>query len=152
MEAQSVDYANLIRRYALRVHGVCLVKTQVLKILYIIYGMYLVRTGKPLFTGDQLKAWPYGPVFPRVYRLFRAQPGVLAEDVLKSINSDSTAVSIIKEVVSKRCSWSAYQLSEWSHEIDGPWYRAVYSEDGEAHWGADITDESVKTYFETFSL
>jgi len=152
MEAQSIDYANLVRRYTLHQYGVELVKTQVLKILYIIYGMYIARTDTPLFAGDRLKAWPYGPVFPRVYRLFKPQPGPIADDVLDFINGNRYAVSTIKDVIGKRYFWSAYQLSEWSHQVGGPWYDAVYPDDGDARWGAEITDESVKAYFSTFRL
>jgi len=152
MEAQSIDYANLIRRYTLQKYGVSLVKTQVLKILYIIYGMYLAKTGNKLFSDDQLQAWPYGPVFPRVYRLYKEQPGMLSEEALQSINTNSNAVSLIKNVIDKRHNWTAYQLSEWSHQVDGPWYNTVYSKDGETHWGATIKDDLINEYFKTYSL
>ena len=65
----SVDVANLLRNYALKEHFVNLNKTQVNKLLFMCYGFYLASTGKKLFL-ETPKAWPYGPVFPNVYKSY----------------------------------------------------------------------------------
>ena len=40
------------------------------KLLYYAHGLYLAKTGKPLF-GDAIEAWDYGPVIPAIYQKYR---------------------------------------------------------------------------------
>lgn len=69
MKLTSLDYADLLNWIAYNKYGALLNKTQINKLLFICYGMYLAATGgKVLFEDDTPKAWPYGPVFPRVYK------------------------------------------------------------------------------------
>ena len=64
MELTSIDYARLIQYAAQKLHLATLGKTQINKILFYVYGVYLARKGEPLFKDDTPKAWTYGPVFP----------------------------------------------------------------------------------------
>ena len=62
----SLDYAKLIQFAAVRNHMTLLNRTQINKILFYVYGVYLAEVGEPLFNDDTPKAWPYGPVVPIV--------------------------------------------------------------------------------------
>ena len=59
MELKSTDYARLIQYAAKNLHMTRLNKTQINKILFYVYGVYLAKFNKPLFTDDTPKAWPY---------------------------------------------------------------------------------------------
>lgn len=148
-ELTSIDYANYIRYDAFSRHSVVLNKTQVNKMLFICYGVYLAATdGKKMFTDDSPKAWPYGPVFPRVYKHFGEYKGV-AQSVIEKIEKDDTAYKIIGYVVDKFFNWTAYQLSEWSHRSDGSWFKTVYGADGQQspQWNKVIEDSLIQDYF-----
>lgn len=146
----SVDYANIIRSMAYRLHGVRLNKTQVNKLLYMCYGFYLVATSKRLFD-EQPHAWPYGPVFPTVYKSFdRYQPPFsINEDRVRVFTKDQTAVHIIRAVIDNYCHVSAYDLSMWSHKPGGPWNITAYGKDGNKKpvWNKVIDDSLISDYF-----
>ena len=76
MELTSIDYANYLRYLAMERFFTILNKTQVNKMLFICYGLYLSMTNKKLFSDDTPKAWPFGPVFPRVYKRFDNYQGI----------------------------------------------------------------------------
>jgi len=111
------------------------------------YGTYLSTTDNKLFTDDSPKAWPFGPVFPRVNKYF--SPGVIPDVTCLPIykfEADRIAFNIINDVVKKFHNKSAMSLSEWSHQEGGPWHKTVY-EEGEAKWNKEISDDLIKNYF-----
>lgn len=146
----SVDYANIIRSMAYRLYGVRLNKTQVNKLLYMCYGFYLAATSNRLFD-EQPHAWPYGPVFPSVYKSFdRYQPPFsINEDKVNVFAADQTAVHIVRSVIDNYCHVSAYDLSMWSHKPGGPWNITAYGKGGneEPVWNKIIDDSLISDYF-----
>ena len=40
------------------------------KLLYYAQGVYLARTGRPLFD-ENIEAWTFGPVIPNIYRKYK---------------------------------------------------------------------------------
>ena len=56
MPLSSVDFANILRNMAYKRHLVNLNKTQVNKLLFICYGLYLAFYGEKLFS-ETPKAW-----------------------------------------------------------------------------------------------
>ncbi|MCQ2359971.1 MAG: DUF4065 domain-containing protein [Paludibacteraceae bacterium] len=147
MEFTSIDYANYIRYLAADKYYTSLNNTQVNKMLFICYGLYLVIADGKLFNDDTPKAWPFGPVFPRVYKRFDEYSGA-SQTIIDYINANEQIKELTSFVVDKFYSWSAYQLSEWSHQPDGPWYQTVYG-DGtqQPKWNREIPDEVIKQYF-----
>ena len=156
MKPTSFDYASVIRMYAYKKFGVALGKTQVLKLLYMLYGMYLSQTGNKLFEDDEIRAWTFGPVCPNVYYRFNQDaPYKVDDDIVAEICKDKTASQLIINIVTKRCRWSAIQLVRWTHEYNSPWYKTVYGENGSkpaSVWGGVISDDDIKKYFENFKL
>ena len=147
----SIDYANIINWIAYNKFGVLLNKTQMQKILFISYGVYLANYGTKLFEDDTPKAWPFGPVFPRVNKHFN--PGIpksINEDLKQSIIKNENAVRTIIPVVEKYHKYSAKTLSEWSHQQGGPWSQTVYGDNAEKReiqWNLPIEDDKIKTFF-----
>lgn len=103
------------------------------KLLFLANGIHLVASElKQPLCDEPIAAWPYGPVLPNVYHAFKrygnlnittpsleAQLGLyktpLSPDAETSIN---TAWEIGKDI-------NAVQLSNWSHNIGSPWYKAT---------------------------
>lgn len=153
MALTSIDYARLIQYAAQKMHMVLLNKTQINKILFYVYGVYYAKTGKVLFSDDSPKAWPYGPVFPRVNK--RINTGEIIKEfppqITKEFNSNPEALSIVKKAVNEMYNKSAYSLTQWSHQEGSPWYRTLYENkkdgDEQAGWNTPINLSYIKDYF-----
>lgn len=157
MALTSTDYADLLRHLAFNRKGVVISNTQVNKLLFMCYGTYLVLAGngQRLFE-EHPKAWPFGPVFPKVYKTFnrKEMPISIPVEKVREFNSNALGVRICNAVIDKHSHTSAYDLSLWSHEEGSPWYQTVYyGKDGkpvdEIEWNKEIEDETIKKYFET---
>lgn len=148
----SIDYAHIIQYVTQRNFNVELGKTQVLKLLFMCYGLYLAKENKRLFDDDTPKVWPLGPVFPRVFRTFDKNNAYIEPDeCIKSILSqDKTAFSILKTVVVLFHGVSATELSEWSHRSNGPWQQTINEKGENFKWNDEINDDLVKKYFHNY--
>lgn len=149
---ESIDYSDLINWIAYNKYGVQLNKTQMQKLLFMCYGIYLASTGKRLFVDDTPKAWPFGPVFPRVNKKFI--PGQFPQDFSKDKRElflkDKVAMKIVSDIVEKFHGVSAHDLSEWSHQEGGPWFQVIYGKNGNnpsIKWNQQIQDDIIKEYF-----
>ena len=142
----SQDYSDLLRYLAFDRRRVVLNNTQVNKLLFMCYGTYYARTSKRLFE-ETPKAWPFGPVFPRVYKTFdqKSMPISIKENI-PLFSENREAVNICVSVIDKYSHASAYHLSMWSHKEGSPWYQTVYSETPIV-WNKEIKDEIIKEYF-----
>lgn len=102
--------------------GDALTPMQVLKLVYIAHGWMLGLYGRPLIR-DDVQAWQYGPVIPRLYnaiRQFRSQPvcGPLPSnhEVL-----DTQELSIVDQVYDIYGQLSGPELSRMTHAANTPW-------------------------------
>lgn len=152
----SLECSDFLNWTAYHKYGIALNKTQMQKLLYLWYGIYLARTEQRLFDDDSPKAWPFGPVFPRVNKRFVPSqiPPKESLPILK-LSKDKEAFEVMRYVLEKYHSKSAFELSEWSHEESGPWYKTVYEQGeeagGQTKWNKPIPDELIKTYFTNFN-
>ena len=155
IELTSLDFARLIQFAAQKFYKMLLNKTQINKILFYSYGVYLAETEKRLFTDDRPKAWPFGPVFPKVYKKIDTDEVVnsFSTELVDAFKKDDTALSIIETAVRSMHDMSAYNLTKWSHKEGSPWYRTIYviNEDGDVvrqnPWNSIIDDDIIKEYF-----
>ena len=147
----SIDYGRLIQYTSQKLHLQMLNKTQVNKILFYVYGRYLAVTGEKLFTDDTPKAWPYGPVFPRVNK--RTNPSEVirfTQEEADMFKSNETAVKIVLDAVNHMHNMSAVYLTEWSHKEGSPWHSTLYKgvkPGTQRPWNTEIDDEDIKNYF-----
>lgn len=112
------------------------------------YGQALADGGKPLFSDDTPKAWPFGPVFPRTYKRYEEQqPENLTEEMKQRFAEDADRLRMIAATVSKYSHVSALRLSEWSHTKGSPWWITVFDEERGTGWNREITPEIIKDYF-----
>ena len=142
----SIDIANILRWEAYSKKKVALNKTQLEKLLYITYGIYAALTGKQLFE-EAPKAWPFGPVFPRVAK--HVNIDIIPENPKINYKEDDDLAQSINFVIDRYSNTSAKVLSIWSHEEDGPWYQTMYPDggDGPVKWNTAIDFEVIKEYF-----
>ncbi len=106
----SVDFANILRNMAYKRHLVNLNKTQVNKLLFMCYGVYLAFYGEKLFS-ETPKAWPYGPVFPNVYKQYSLYnvPIYIDKGKNRAFESDEKAKNIFTQIVDRFCRVSAFK-------------------------------------------
>ena len=145
----SIDYARLIQYVAQNFHRQSLNKTQVNKILFVVYGRYLATFGQPLFADDKPKAWPYGPVFPIVNKRIDIKEIIrFTEDKIEAFKKNRLAQEMVVKAVKEMYMLSAKTLTDLSHAPGTPWYRTIYREDGtHAQWDTEIPAEYITEYF-----
>ena len=66
---------------------------------------------------------------------------------LADIKQDKSIGKLANIVFDAFGTWSANQLSEWSHQEGSPWQRTISVQDFK--WGERIDDDSIKSYFKT---
>lgn len=150
----STDWARLIQYAALRLHRVLLGKTQVNKILFYVYGVYLAQKGVPLFDDDTPKAWTYGPVFPIPNKRIDTNEEVCSfpREKVAAFRANPDAMNLVITAVGNMHNVSAVALTRWSHESGSPWERTVYVKDGgklieQRPWNTRIDDSLIREYF-----
>ena len=124
--------------------------TKLQKLTYIMYGTYLAATGERLI-GEHPQAWPYGPVFPTTRKyLLKHNPYemFMSDEDLNEISGDVDVALLMEKVFTAFGSWSATQLSDWSHKEGSPWEAAVSTPGFK--WGDRIDDDSIRAYFGRF--
>ncbi|MGV6802128.1 MAG: Panacea domain-containing protein [bacterium] len=115
----------------------------ILKLTYIAHGWYLESKKSPLFS-NRIEAWQYGPVIPDVYNAFRSQ-GI---NVSKPVREHSSQISNADEEYLERIydiygNLSAFQLSDLTHVVGGPWDIATKT----GGYYAPIPDELIKQHY-----
>lgn len=143
----SIKMGEYLAAYAVK-KGVDMNQTKLQKLLYILYGAYLKQYGELLFR-EQPKAWPYGPVFPRVQKRFAKICNVAYANIdgpdYDDINKDMRVQPLLEAVLSAFGNWSAQALSDWSHQPGSPWAMALQANN--MTYNAVISSESIKRYF-----
>ena len=115
-----------------------------LKLSYISHGWHLEMRKTPLFT-NKIEAWQYGPVIPDVYGAFRGQ-GVTISNVVPIAEQqmDPSDENLLEQIYNIYGSMSPFQLSELTHEANGPWDQATKR----FGWFAPITDDLIRPHYE----
>jgi uncharacterized phage-associated protein len=151
----SLDYAKLIQFTAQKMQRTMLNKTQINKILFYVYGVYLAEVGQPLFDNEQPQAWPFGPVFPIVNKRINIDERIkFSDDKIAAYKQNNNALKIVVDAVKHMSNRTAVQLTYWSHQEGSPWYKAIYGDGKQPKqnpWSTVISDNSIKEYFSNIS-
>ena len=142
----SLDILRLIAWIAYYKNGVILNKTQMQKILYMCYGLSLANNN-PLFTDDTPRAWPFGPVFPIAYKRYSASYPKPITEREKERYLKIPMLRTIFDIVARYCRYTSRALSEWSHEVSGPWWNTVYGNSEGVEWNREIDSTVISNYF-----
>lgn len=154
----SIDYARLVQFIATKMYHTLLNKTQVNKILFYIYGVYLAEYGVPPFNDETPKVWVYGPVFPRPNKKIVSCEMITQEyftpEQIDAFQSNPDFLSHMVKIVEKMRDIPAISLTRWSHEEGSPWYTTLYQKDestgkiiGQKPWNTTIGQDCIKAYF-----
>jgi uncharacterized phage-associated protein len=125
--------------------------TQVQKLLFIAYGIYLAKhNGEDRLIEEHPQAWPYGPVFPRSKtKLDYSKDYTLEELKPESVANDAEVKLLLESVVNDFSMIPANQLSSWSHSPGSPWDKTVHEEGFK--WSNEIKDAYILEFFRNFS-
>lgn len=149
----SIDYAILIQRGAFNQYNVALNMTQLQKTLFYVYGVCLATLDTKIFDDDSPKAWPFGPVFPRVYKKVSTKRiDALHPNAIESFRNRQDILNVVLQAIDRLHGMTGTQLSEWSHRVGSPWYDTLFVEnvpDGafQNKYGTQITDDIIRSYF-----
>lgn len=145
MQLTSIDYAKLLSWIAYYKRGIILGKVQQQKLLYILFGLYLAKYDKLLFTDDTAKVWPYGPVFPRSYKRYKdGIPQDFGQADKEAYTTNIEALRLSRWVIDQFAHFSATQLSEWSHRDENPWTETLSTA---SSWSVQIPEDNIKAFF-----
>lgn len=131
-----------------RERGDAVTPMQLLKLVYIAHGWMLGLHGKPLIR-DEVEAWQYGPVIPKLYnaiRRFRSQPveGSLGTDGKKLDVTEDDIVCQVYEIYGKK---SGPALSRLTHQKGSPW-DTVYEH---GTYGTVIPNDLIEDHYATLA-
>lgn len=124
--------------------------TKVQKLLFIAYGEYLSMNGSRLLN-EAPQAWPFGPVFPRTRS--RIDYSVIQQPdapEFSDIRSNEEVNVLFSHIIDKYASFTASQLSDWSHTEGSPWEKTT--KERSFKWGNVIDDNYIKEYFSNVAV
>lgn len=117
---------------------------QILKLVYIAHGWMLGLYRRPLIS-DEVQAWQYGPVIPRLYEVLRSYKGrpVTEDLVTEDQEIDAAAEDIISQVYERYGRMSGPALSRLTHAKSTPW-ALTYEPGG---FGVVIPDDLIEDHY-----
>lgn len=125
--------------------------TKLHKLLYIVYGTYLVLKGKTLFDNEDDKpaCFEHGPLFKSVQREYKK--GLLnlknKYNDIEDNDVEDILINIINQAIDRFGSYSAIDLSNWTHRDGSAWSKA--EKEDSYNWGNIIKDNYIKQEFKT---
>lgn len=136
--------------------GIELNMTKLQKLLYIVYGTLLALEDKEVYSikiDENPKAWPYGPVFPKVKNILEVNEFDFYNyknqfndhlDKFDEIKGLKEIVEIVLKTFGER---SASQLTIWSHKKGSPWWNVI--ERDRSLWNTVIPDDDIRSFFQS---
>ena len=98
-----------------------------LKYVYFAHGWTLGYTGEPLIC-DEVQAWKFGPVIPKIYHAFRGKGFVIRDKAINPVTEEPYKAepterqqNIIDGVFDEYSKLGAFELSYATHHADSPW-------------------------------
>lgn len=119
---------------------------QLLKLVYIAHGWFLGLYGRPLIK-DEIQAWQYGPVIPRLYNALRDYGGNPVTESLAATANDAILPdqsSVIEQVFDLYGRKTGPALSRLTHAPGSPWDQTY--EPGK--FGITIPNDLIEDYYQ----
>jgi len=141
-----LDSRNVANRFLDLARERCdaLTPMQLLKLVYIAHGWTLGLLGRPLIR-DDVEAWQYGPVIPRLYnavRQFKSHPvqGTIKASQEQIMGPEDSIIRQVYEIYGAR---SGPALSRLTHQSGSPW--ATVYQRGE--YGTVIPNDLIEDHY-----
>lgn len=140
---ESLDVAAFAARTCIR-ERIPYTTTKMQKLLYCVYGVVLAQFDRQICR-EVPHAWPYGPVFPRVF--FHMHEGHSVDEYPTRLQRELSPEeqALVARIVRFFGRYSADRLSCWSRLPGSPWERAV-REKG-AGWTTTLRNADIADYF-----
>ena len=111
-------------------NGDALTPMQLLKLVYIAHGWMLGLYGRPLIC-DEVQAWQYGPVIPKLYNKTKAFGSRPITEQLGPIDDgegglDSSEADVVAQVYELYGKFSGAGLSRITHAEGTPWTKTYH--------------------------
>jgi len=130
-------------------HSITVMKLQ--RLVYYAHGWCLALY-KTALVKDQVEAWAFGPVFPRIYHLakqYGSQPitSPLSDSFTKPslVAGDDPRVPLLEKIWEVYGRYTDSQLSRMANKPDGPWHRTMQLNPGRR--GTNIPDSELINHF-----
>ncbi|MDO5537847.1 MAG: DUF4065 domain-containing protein [Desulfovibrionaceae bacterium] len=136
--------ACIAQRCAAR--GIAYNNTKIQKLLYCVYGAILAAHGVQICR-EKPRAWPYGPVFPRVFMHIYKGYDIARYPQTLSSRLSGVEMADIRRVVDFFGRYSVGQLVEWSRSPGSPWLKAVTVHAHGSIWNGELRNEDIVRYF-----
>lgn len=135
---RAIDVANYIVTYC-HEKGINISNLKLQKLLYFVQASFLINNLGPCFR-DEIEAWDFGPVVPKVYREYRGfGSGNIPITTLE--RQQPRHFEVINQVINDLSEYSATDLVRITHE-QSPWLDAY-----QPYQNNVITVDSIKEYF-----
>lgn len=124
--------------------GDTLTPMQLIKLVYIAHGWHLGLYGVPLIR-DEVQAWQYGPVVPRLYQAvksFRSHP-VVGPLRTAPEELDPAALNTIEQVYDLYSEMSGPALSRLTHADGTPWAETYTP----GSFGREISNDIIEDHY-----
>ena len=124
--------------------------TKIQKLVFCVYGAVLATSGERI-CDEHPKAWPHGPVFPRIYKYTKRHADGIVE-ALMSRNENLASVlneqqkNIIDTTLNFFGRYNAGTLVNWTHDEKGPWFQST---NGGKNLQKEIPDNLISDYFKS---
>ena len=124
--------------------------TKIQKLVFFVYGSVLATSGERI-CDEHPKAWPHGPVFPRIYKYTKRHADGIVE-ALMSHNENLASVlneqqkNIIDTTLNFFGRYNAGTLVNWTHDEKGPWFQST---NGGKNLQKEIPDNLISDYFKS---
>ena len=139
--------ANTILGYFLE-HDKPITHMKIQKLYYFSASQHLVLHDRCI-SEHNFQTWPHGPVLPNLYHNLSGYGDRSVKEYIE-LNGEvfyydngsifDTIISVINELKN----YTAWQLSEKSHAIDGPWYKTLMEHN---QYKKDIQWSIIKEYY-----
>lgn len=91
------------------------------KLLYFAQGWHLSRYGKPLFQ-DEIEAWKYGPVVPKIYETYRKNEKSGIQGTLPDMSAfTEEEFELLLDVAREYDKYATSRLVSMTHKPGSPW-------------------------------
>jgi uncharacterized phage-associated protein len=125
------------------------------KILYYIQGIFMVNYGRPLFS-EECQAWVHGPVYEKVYDMFKGfkynpiedKRFVIFRDRFQMLTDEEKKV--IDMVLNSFGMYSGKTLERITHK-EAPWADAYDDDNVCGYTNEPITKDAIRDYFKSVS-
>ena len=124
--------------------------TKIQKLVFCVYGAVSATSGERI-CDEHPKAWPHGPVFPRIYKYTKRHADGIVE-ALMSHNENLASVlneqqkNIIDTTLNFFGRYNAGTLVNWTHDEKGPWFQST---NGGKNLQKEIPDNLISDYFKS---